>query len=144
MAIAFSDVTVEPGQSPISVTGSSVSVSNFPASQPVSGTVAVTQSTSPWVTSTTPVTSNTATITQVVATNATNIQVLASNANRKKAILFFPKGSATSYLKFGSSASATSFTYIIVNNSTTLEIDIWTGELDYNGTAQTITVTELS
>lgn len=33
----------------ITDTGSTVSVSNFPATQPVSGTVAVTQSTSPWV-----------------------------------------------------------------------------------------------
>ena len=42
--------TVNQGTSPWVVSGT-VAVSNFPATQPVSGTVAVTQSTSPWVVS---------------------------------------------------------------------------------------------
>ncbi len=41
-----------------------VAVSNFPATQPVSGTVAVTQSTSPWVTSGTATVSGTVAVTQ--------------------------------------------------------------------------------
>ncbi len=131
------------GSAVIQPVSGTVAVSNFPATQPVSGTVAVTQSTSPWITTSTPVTSSTANVTQVTAVNATNITVIAANANRKKLILFFPKGNATSYLKFGATASATSYTYLIAANNTVLEITTWVGQVDFNGAAQTIAVTEL-
>ncbi len=154
---------------PLPVSGT-VSVGNFPATQPVSGTVTVAN---PGLTdtqlratavpvsgpltdaqlratpvpvsgtvSTSNVTSNSATIAQVTATT-TNSTLLAANANRKKVIVFV--ASAIVYLKFGATASATSFTYKITGNNTILEIPVWTGQIDVITSAGTsvITVTEL-
>lgn len=71
--------------------------------------------------------SSTSTITQVTTTG-TNTTLLAANASRKKAIIFIPN--ATVVIKLGVTASATSFTYKITSNNTTLEIDTWTGQID--------------
>lgn len=100
--------------------------------QPVSGTVTAT-----------PPTSNTSSITQVVLTANTNATLLAANANRKKFIVFIPK--STTYVKYGVTASATSFTWASLSNNATIDDTIWTGEIDIFSTqAQTVTVTELT
>jgi hypothetical protein len=142
---------------PVAVSGS-VAVSNFPATQPVSGTVAVsnfpaTQPVSGPLTDAqlratpvpvldTPVTSSSANLSQVVLTSNTSTQLLAANAARKKVIIFAPK--ATLYVKFGTTASATSFTYAIVAANTSLEIDMWVGRIDALSTVnQTVNITEL-
>lgn len=121
-----SDVTVEAGSTTIPT-----SVSNFPATQPVSGTVATTQGTSPWVVSgtvtTTPVVSSTSTVTQVTSTGL-NQTLLAANANRKRVILSFATGMWS--LKFGVGASTTSFTYPITSNNTVITEQTWTGQID--------------
>jgi hypothetical protein len=59
------------GGVPLPVSGS-VSVSNFPATQPVSGTVAVTQGTSPWVVTTPPPTTSVAITGTVGVTQSTS------------------------------------------------------------------------
>jgi len=106
-------------------------VSGTLAVSSVGGTVAVTQSTSPWVVSGTVtaglVTSNSATETQVTSTGS-NQTILAANASRKKAVLFFETG--TWHVKFGATASATSKTYMITSNNTTIEVEIWVGQID--------------
>lgn len=133
-----------PATQPVS---GAVSVSNFPATQPVSGPLTDTQLRATPVpisgtVATSPVVSNSATVAQVVLTTGTNATLLAANANRKKAILFAPK--STLYLKFGATASATSFTYVAVAANTTLEITTWTGQIDVLSTVnQTVNVTEL-
>ncbi len=98
---------------------------------PISGTV-----------TTSSVTSNSATVAQVVLTGSTNTTLLAANANRKRAVIFAPK--ATLYLKFGTTASSTSFTYALTAANTTLEIGMWTGQIDVlSSVNQTVNVTEL-
>lgn len=148
----------------------SVSVANFPATQPVSGTVSVgnfpaTQPvsiaapvavTGPLTdtqlratpvpisgsVSTTPFVSSSATVAQLVLSSNTNATLLAANANRKKIVLFAPKNNL--YIKFGATASATSFTYIVTSANTTLEISSWTGQIDVlSSVNQTVNVTEL-
>lgn len=129
------------------VTGT-VSVSNFPATQPVSGSLTVNLGltdaelrATPVPVSTTPVVATTSTVTNVVST-ATNQTLLAANANRKKVVLFF-EGS-TQYVKLGATASASSYTYKIAANNTSLEITGYTGIIDSLGTAgKAILVTEL-
>lgn len=153
---------------------SSVSVSNLPATQPVSGTISIgnfpaTQPVSgpltdaqlrltpvpvsgplteaqlratPVPTTSSPVTSNSATIAQVVLTGNANATALAANVNRKKVILFAPK--STLYIKFGATASSSSFTYVVTAANTILEISTWVGQIDVLSTVnQTINVTEL-
>jgi hypothetical protein len=129
----------------------SVSVSNFPATQAVTGTfwqatqpvsiagsVAVTgpltdtqlRATPVPVSgtvTTTPVTSNSATVAQVTSTGS-NQTILAANSNRKKAILMFETGIWS--VKFGATASTTSLTYKVSANNTTIEVDTWTGIID--------------
>jgi hypothetical protein len=120
-----------------------------------SGTVTVTQATGAnlhavidsGTVTTSPVVSSTATVTQTALTAATNATVLASNVNRKLAVIFIPTATTASptYLKFGATASATSFTYKFNTSNHTLEIPIWTGQIDMLSTlAQTVTVTELT
>jgi len=100
--------------------------------QPVSGTITAN-----------PPTSNTSSITQVVLTANTNATLLASNANRKKFIVFIPK--SVTYVKYGVTASATSFTWTAQTNNATIDDTIWTGQIDIFSTqAQTVTVTELT
>lgn len=76
---------------------------------------------------TTQPTSSSSTVTQVTSTGA-NQTVLASNVSRKKAILFFETG--IWYVKFGATASASSKTYGITSNNTTIEVNIWVGQID--------------
>src|SRR5258708_22207927 len=144
MSVFTSDVTVEAGS-----TNLPVNVQNFPATQPVSGTVTATQATgsnlhvvvdSGTVTTTSGV-GSTATVTQVVLTNNTNATLLAANVNRKAAIIFIP--SSTLQVKYGAVASLTSFTYKITTNSTTLTIHDYTGQIDAFGMNQTVNVTEV-
>lgn len=125
-----------------------VNVGNFPATQNVAVTSSVevevkNDSGSPIPVTSQPVTSNTSSITQVVLTGNTNATALASNANRKKAFIFAPKN--TLYIKFGATASSTSFTLIATTTNMSFEIPMWTGQIDVLSTVnQTITVTELT
>ncbi len=136
----------QPVSGSVSISGS-VSVSNFPATQPVSGPLTDTQLRATPVpisgsVSTTPLISSSATVAQVVLTTNTNATLLAANANRKKAILYAPKN--TLYIKFGATASATSFTYVVTAMSTTLEINNWAGQIDvFSTVGQTVNITEL-
>ncbi len=159
MSVFTNDITVEPGTSPLSVTGSSVSVSNLPVTQPVSGSVSVSnfpatqpvtgtffQATQPvsiaGTVSVTSATGSTATITQVVMVNNTNNTVLASNPNRKSAIIFVP----TQPMKLAFStapASATNFTYSILANATIVTITGYTGQINGFGQNNTLNVTEV-
>jgi hypothetical protein len=150
---------------PLPVSGA-VSVSNFPATQPVSGTVTVANPgltdtqlratavpvsgpltdaqlrATPVPVSSAPAVSSTATISQITLTASTNATLLAANANRKKVVLFAPK--ATLYVKCGATASATSFTYIAIAANTLFEISTWVGQIDVLSTVnQTVTVTEM-
>jgi len=87
----------------------------------------------------------TATLTNVAA-SATSVSLLASNTSRKGVILFNDSG-AILYLKFGATASATSFTYRIDPGATwEMAQPFYTGAIDgiwatATGTAR---VTELS
>ena len=156
MSVFTNDVTVEGGNvTAVKVDGSavtqpvsgSVSVSNFPATQPVSGTVAATQGTSPWVisgsvTANSP-TSTTSTVTQITSTGVNQV-LLAANAARKQVILTFTSGSWN--IKFGTGATATSFTYVASAANTVITDSIWTGEIDAICTTsgKLVNVTELS
>lgn len=149
---------------------STVSVSNFPATQPVSGTVSVgnfpaTQPVSiaasvavtgpltdtqlratpvpiSGTVTTSPVSSSTSTVVQVVVSATTNTTIKAANAGRKQLIIFAPK--STIYVKLGVGASATSFTYVGASANSVLEIDVWQGQVDvFSTVAQTVNVTEL-
>lgn len=139
-----------PATQPVSGT---VAVSNFPATQPVSGTVTVAN---PGLTDTqlraTPVpVSGTVTTTSVTAATATVnsvsastsvVTLLVSNAARKGAIISNEAGIL--YVKFGSAASSTSYTYRLTAN-TTLELDVYTGlitAIKASGTSNVL-VTEL-
>jgi len=157
----LTDTQLRAAAVPVSVSGS-VAVSNLPATQPVSGTVAVsnfpaTQPVSGPLTdaqlratpvpisgsvSTTPLISSSATVAQLALTNGVNATLLAANPNRKKVILFAPKN--TLYIKFGATASSTSFTYIVTAANTTLELTNWAGQIDVLSTVnQTVNVTEM-
>lgn len=156
--IVVGDVTISAGVSvtnfpatqPVSGT---VAVSNFPATQPVSGTVTVAN---PGLTDTqlraTPVPiSGTVTTTSVTAATATVNSVsvgvsattlLVANVARKGAVVFNESG--TLYVKFGSAASSTSYTYRLTAN-TVLELDVYTGiitAIKASGTSNVL-VTEL-
>lgn len=134
---------------PIPVDGSGVT-------QPVSGSVSVSGSVTvanpgltdaqlratPVPVSTTPSVSSTSTITQIAVSASINTTVLAANANRRQAILHISK--AGIYVKFGATASATSFTYLTPAANTVIDTQIWTGIIDVFGPACTVTVTELS
>lgn len=104
-----------------------VTVTNFPS------TYAVTQSTSPWVISGTvtasglPVACATPTLANTSA-SASSVTVLAANANRKKAF-FYNDSTSVCYLKFGSSASSTSFTHKLQPDDNFIEdgLSVYTG-----------------
>ncbi len=98
---------------------------------PISGTV-----------STTALVATTSNITQVVLVNNTSAQLLAANPARIRAIIYIP--SQPLNIKLGTTASATSFTYRIAANNSTLEINGYTGRIDAYGSGQTVTITELS
>lgn len=160
------DVQVD---NPVSVAGGTISVDNFPATQPVSGNVSVsnlpaTQPVSGTVSvgnfpsiqpvsgtvsavvsgavSTTPVVSSSANITQVVSNSSSQV-LLPANGSRKKVILFFNSG--VWFVKLGATASNTSFTYGISSANTTVEVTTWTGPIDAICTTngKLVNVTEL-
>ena len=88
-------------------------------------------------------TSVTSTVVQITSTGANQI-LLAANTSRKKAILFFTSGNWN--IKLGVGATATSFSYNASTANTTIEILIWTGEIDAICTTsgKLVNVTELS
>ncbi len=133
-----------------------VSVSNFPATQPVSGTVAI-SSVGGTVAVTGPLTDTqlraavvpvteagaNATVTQLVLVGNTSATALAANPNRKGVIIFNP--AQPFYIKFGTTASTTSFTYKITAANTTTELANYTGRIDVmSQNAQTINITEVT
>lgn len=75
------------------------------------------------VTSTVPPTAGTATLANV-AGSASSVTLIASNANRKGAVIV-NDSAATLYIKFGSSASATSFTYVLPGSGSLLVPAVW-------------------
>lgn len=116
-----------------------VVVSNFPADNALTDTQL---RASPVSVSSTPVTSNSSTVTQISSTGA-NQTLLAANANRKKAILHFTNG--TWYVKFGTTASSTSRTYVVPNTAFDIEVTMWTGQIDAfcTSSGKLVDVTEL-
>lgn len=126
-------VTNFPATQPVS---GSVSVSNFPATQPVSGTVSVGN-----VVSVITAVASSATITVVTQPNTTDTQLLAPNANRKSAIIFLPKSGT--HVAYDTTASATHFTYSTGASNTTIIVTGYTGAIHSFGSSDTINVTEL-
>ncbi len=169
-SIFTNDVVVE---GPVDVTGSSVSVTNFPATQPVTGTVSVnnfpaTQPVSGTVTVNGTVTANVGTGTQpvsgtvsvgnvvsvitAVASSAvlTNVIVPATTSTQllasnasRKSAILFIPKAAVS-IAYDTSASATHFTYLTGVASTTIIVTGYTGPIFTFGPAETVNVTELS
>lgn len=116
----------------------SVSVSNFPGTQPVSGTVSISGTVN-----TLAAVASTATITRV-ATSAVSTTLLAANVNRKKAIIVTETGTSN-FVAFGSAASSTNYTYFLTS-AATLEVTGWTGSITLvrsSGTGN-VQVTELT
>ncbi len=126
-------VTNFPATQPVS---GSVSVSNFPATQPVSGTVSVGN-----VVSVITAVASTATLTNVVVPATTSTQLLATNVNRKSAIIFIPKSGVS--IAYDTSASASHFTYLTGVANTTIIVTGYTGPIFTFGPAETVNVTEL-
>lgn len=93
--------------------------------------------------STTPSSASSSAVTQITSTGS-NQTLLASNVNRKKAIFFFSSGIWN--IKLGVGASATSRTYNVSSGNTTLEVSVWTGQIDAACTTsgKLVDVTELS
>lgn len=79
------------------------------STQAVSGTVAVTQSTSPWVTREN--NAPTATITQV--TPATTSTTLKAANTARRALVIYNGGTSDCYIAYGATASSTAFTIIL-------------------------------
>ncbi len=94
--------------------------------------------------STTPVVSGSATVTPVILTANTNATLLAANPNRVGITLFVP--SSPCYLKFGATASSTSFSIKVTANNTQLFADDfknYAGRIDIlSQNGQTVLVTE--
>ncbi len=135
------------------VVSNTVLVDGSGTTQPVSGTVNVGNTvpvTGPLTDAqlrATPVaitggTSPTATVSQVVLVANTSTQLLAANPNRVGVVVFVATQPA--YIKFGTTASATSFTYKVTANNTLLELmKGYTGRIDIlSQNGQTVTVTE--
>ena len=115
----------------VSAVSGTVTVDGSGVTQPVSGTVNVT-----------PATSNSASVTPVVLTANTNATLLVANASRLGAILYTVEQPV--YVKFGATASATSFTYKITAKNSTIEFPTaWVGRIDiFSQASQTVYVTE--
>lgn len=116
---------------PVPVSGPLTDTQLRAAPVPVSGSV-----------STTPVVSSSSTVSQVTSTGV-NQTVLAANVSRKKAILFFESGIWS--VKLGAVASSSSRTYVVNSSNTTIEITVWTGQIDVLCTTSNklVNVTEL-
>lgn len=106
----------QPVSGSVSVSGS-VTVGNFPATQPVSGTVSVNNFPGGSV--------GTATVTNVSVSTAST-SLASSNVNRRKLIVHNESG--TLFLKLGTAASATSYTYRLTAN-TVAEITGYYGDV---------------
>ena len=67
-----------------------------------------------------------------VAASATTVTVLAANANRLRAVIHNDSVSATLYIKFGATASLTSFTYKLAPDDTyeSPSANVYTGVID--------------
>jgi hypothetical protein len=89
--------------------------------------------------------SSTATISRVASSNS-NVNLLASNTSRKSAI-FFNDSTSQVYVKFGATASSSSFTYKM-NPNDTLELKgvVYTGQIDaiWVSTNGNMQITELT
>jgi|SRR5579872_2452166 len=112
-------------------TTDSVNVGNFPATQPVSGTVTANQGTSPWVVSGTvsPSTVSSSVLTNTSASTS-SVTLLASNASRKMATIYNDSNSVL-FVKFGTTASSTSFTVKMSANSYyEFPSPVYTGQID--------------
>jgi hypothetical protein len=128
----------------VSSVSGTVTVDGSGVTQPVSGTVAVSS-----VTGTVAVSeagSSTSAVTQVSLSANTNATAKAANPARLGLIIFVPTASIGNpvYVKLGTTASSTSFTYKLVAANTTIEIPkTWIGQVDILSVlAQTINVTE--
>lgn len=126
-------VTNFPATQPVS---GSVSVSNLPATQPVSGTVSIAGTVSVIT-----AVASTATLTITALPASTDTLILAANASRKSAILFVPKSGVS--IKYGSGASASSFTFLTGAANTTIIVTGYTGQINAFGPAESINATEL-
>jgi len=91
-----------------------INVATMPTTT-VTGTVATTQSTSPWVTR--EAVAATPTITQVTPTT-TSTTLKASNANRK-AIILVNGGTSDCYVTYGATSTSTTYTFILPSLGTT-------------------------
>lgn len=118
-----------------SATGSISAKLKFIASTgiPITGTVTVNShavtNAGTFAVQNTPVGSPTPTLANV-AGSASSVTVLASNANRKSAI-FYNDSSADCYLKYGTTASTTSFTYLLPAYGTlSIKGDEYSGRID--------------
>lgn len=113
----------------------------------VAGTVAVTQSTSPWVISGTVTVGmgSTGTITQVTVTNAVSVTLLAANANRKKFIISTPTVGTALYIGYTATTSTTNFTYKVVTNNSVVDESNYTGVVSAiaTGASDVVTITEI-
>jgi len=133
--------SVTQGTIPWVVDGSAVT-------QPVSGTVTVTGVATETTLSSMlgKYTSATATLSNVAA-SATSVTALASNSSRESAI-FYNDSTSACYLKFGTTASTTSFTYKL-RAAETLIVDgtpVYTGRVDaiWDSATGSLRVTELT
>lgn len=80
-----------------------------------------------------------------VSGSASNVQLLASNASRKGAS-FFNDSTATLYIKFGTTASASSFTTkLLPNQYYEMPFPVYTGEIDgiWDSANGAVRITEL-
>lgn len=116
MPITHHEIEVTPN--PLPVVGPVTDAELRATPVPISGTVSVDNfpgSSSP-----------TAVVTRVSLNPTTATTLLASNAARKKAVIHNESG--TLFLKLGTAASSTDYTYRLVAN-TTIEIDLYSGAI---------------
>jgi hypothetical protein len=128
--------TVNQGTSPW-VTSRTWNLNGLSDSVGVTGTVSATQGTTPWNTSVTgtitsqPVTATASTVTR--ATNSlSNQTLLNANGSRKSVFLYNDSTNTGCFVKFGATASATSFTIKLFSTDTyIMDPPVYTGIIDY-------------
>ncbi len=145
MSMFTNDVTLEGGNAvAVKVDGSGVT-------QPVSGTVTVTQATGTnlhvtvdGTVSTIGAIGSTTTIAQVSVTSVSTT-ILAANASRKKAIISSPMNSNT-FIALAPTASTTLWTYQLTTNGVTIEVTNYSGAISgiVTGASRTVNVTEIA
>lgn len=97
----------------------------------ITNTPTVNQGTSPWVTSSSPVTVTSSSVSRV-ANSASSQTLLSANGSRKGIFLYNDGSSANCYVKFGATASATSFTFKMFYTDTyIMDPPTYTGVIDY-------------